>query len=355
MLSYHPLVLTRRSPIAEDACCLEFEPPTGEAGAFAAFEAGQHLPVRATVQGRELRRTYSLVSPAGGPLRIGVRVQGAMSRYLAESLPIGGVLESMTPTGRFRRTVEPARHGRYLALAAGSGITPVLSIVTTILEREPHSRVVLLYGNRTLARSMFVEEILALKNRHLRRFTAQFLMSREPQDVELFNGRLDAPRLRTLAESEFDPREFDEIFVCGPGSMVREASSVLKDLGATGKIHLERFTAESGASRERDEGDAGAAAAREGTEAVVTMDGRRRSFGIAEGQTVLEAAEAAGLALPFSCRAGVCSTCRAKLLSGSVTMERNQALEDWEVAAGFVLCCQSRPTSAKIEISYDEK
>ena len=194
MLTFHPLELVRRRPIAEDAVCLELRPPPGLETAYR-FEAGQHLAVRATIGGRELRRTYSIVSEAGGPLKIGVRVQGEMSRFLASGLPVGGRLESMEPTGRFRPTLEPGRSKRYAALAAGSGITPVLSIVSTLLAAEPHSRVLVAYGNRSIARSMFVDELLALKNRHLGRLSVVFVMSREPQDVELFNGRLDGPRL----------------------------------------------------------------------------------------------------------------------------------------------------------------
>jgi ring-1,2-phenylacetyl-CoA epoxidase subunit PaaE len=353
MLNFHPLELRRRTAIAEDAVCLEFRPPAGLEDAYR-FEAGQHLAVRAALGGRELRRTYSIVSPAGGGLRIGVRVQGEMSRYLADGLGIGDTLEALEPTGRFKPTIEPGRAKSYVALAAGSGITPVLSIVATVLAAEPASRVVLFYGNRSTGRTMFLDEVLALKNRYLERLAVHCLMSREPQDVDLFNGRLDATRLRELARTEFDPRRVDEFFICGPGSMVKELSTTLKELGAVGRIHFERFSVDS-ATR-----SAGPAAAATGTEPgaaeiTVTMDGRRRSFKMAAGRTILESAEATGLALPYSCRAGVCSTCRTKVVSGTVTMDRNQALEDWEVQAGFVLCCQARATSARVELSYDEK
>lgn len=365
MLSFHPLELTRRRPVAQDAMCLEFRPQPSLCEAFR-FEAGQHLPVRAAIGGRELRRTYSIISAAGGSLRIGVRVQGEMSQYLASGLQIGGILEAMEPTGRFRPTLDPTRAKSYLALAAGSGITPVLSIIATILAAEPASRVVLCYANRCAARTMFLDELLGLKDRYIERLVVHFLMSREQQDIEMFNGRLDAAKLRTLAASEFDPRTFDELFVCGPGSMVRDLASTLKDLGAGGKIHIERFVvdASAAAARTPPPGDASrsarAAAATPAattaeTEVAVSMDGRRRSFRMPRGKRILDAAEAAGLSLPYSCRSGVCSTCRAKLLDGTVAMDRNQALEEWEVRAGFVLCCQARPTSPRIEISYDEK
>jgi ring-1,2-phenylacetyl-CoA epoxidase subunit PaaE len=352
MLTFQPLTLARRTPIAEDAVCLEFRPPPGQEEAYR-FEAGQHLAVRATIGGQELRRTYSIVSPAGGDLRIGVRVQGQMSRYLAQTLPLGATLDALAPTGRFKATVDSGRAKSYAAFAAGSGITPVLSIVATLLAGEPHSRVLLVYGNRATGRTMFLDDVFALKDRYLDRLTVHCLMSREPQDVELFNGRLDGARLRELARTEFDPRRIDEYFICGPGSMVKELTATLRELGATGKIHFERFAVDAAARA----GSAPAAtAARPGAaEVVVTIDGRRRSFPMVAGRTILESAESAGLALPYSCRAGVCSTCRTRVVSGSVAMDRNQALEDWEVQAGFVLCCQARPTSAHVELSYDEK
>jgi ring-1,2-phenylacetyl-CoA epoxidase subunit PaaE len=353
MLTFHPLALRRRTPIADDAVCLEFDPPPALAGAYR-FEAGQHLAVRAQLGGRELRRTYSIVSPAGGELRIGVRVQGEMSRYLAEELRVGDTLEALEPTGRFRPTIEPERAKSYVALAAGSGITPVLSIVSTVLAAEPLSRVFLVYGNRATGRTMFLDELLALKNRFLGRLTVHCIMSQEPQDVELFNGRLDAARLREFARTEFEPLRVDEYFVCGPGSMVKELSATLRELGATGKIHIERFAVDGG-GKLAPPALAASGARGTGAEVAVTIDGRQRAFRMLAGRTILESAEAAGLALPYSCRAGVCSTCRTKVVSGTVTMDRNQALEDWEVQAGFALCCQARPTSDRIELSYDDK
>ncbi|HUY83960.1 MAG TPA: 2Fe-2S iron-sulfur cluster-binding protein [Steroidobacteraceae bacterium] len=354
MLSFHPLTLTRRQPIAEDAFCLELRADSAGSAAFR-FDPGQHLPVRAMVSGRELRRTYSIVGAAGESLRIGVRVQGEMSRYLTEELAIGGRLEAMEPTGRFRPTLDPARSGRYAAFAAGSGITPVLPIVAAILGAEQDSRVTLFYGNRSAARAMFLEEVLALKDRYLERFAAHFLMSREPQDVELFNGRLDGAKLRALAATEFDPHSIDEYFICGPGAMVKDLSAALRAFDATGKIHVERFSIDAGPAAAASVTGRVGAASGAGTEVQVTMDGRRRAFRMSRDERILEAGERAGLTLPFSCRAGVCSTCRAKLVAGTVEMERNQALEDWEVQAGFVLCCQARPTSSRIEITYDEK
>jgi ring-1,2-phenylacetyl-CoA epoxidase subunit PaaE len=349
MLTFHPLELRQRSLIAEDAVCLELQPPPELAAAYR-FEAGQHLAVRAMLGGRELRRTYSIASAAGGSLRIGVRVQGEMSRHLAEGLAIGDRIEALEPAGRFKPTLEPARAKSYVAIACGSGITPILSIVGTLLAAEPASRVLLIYGNRSIARTMFVDEVLALKDRYLARLAVQFFMSREPQDVELFNGRLDAARLRALAQSEFDPRAVDEYFLCGPGSMVRDISAALRELGATGRIHSEHFGPDRGGAAEA----AAPAAAADTSTVTVIMDGRRRNLAVRRDRTILDAAKEAGLHLPYSCRAGVCASCRVKVVSGSVVMKRNQALEDWEVQAGYVLSCQARPTSEQVEITYDE-
>ena len=349
MLTFHPLELRQRSLIAEDAVCLELQPPAELAAAYR-FEAGQHLAVRAMLGGRELRRTYSIASAVGGTLRIGVRVQGEMSRHLAEGLAVGERIEALEPAGRFKPTPEPARAKSYVAIAGGSGITPILSIVGTLLAAEPASRVLLIYGNRSIARTMFLDEVLALKDRHLERLAVQFFMSREPQDVELFNGRIDAARLRALARSEFDPRAVDEFYLCGPGSMVRDLSAALQELGATGKIHSERFGPDRGGAAEA----AAPAAAADTSTVTVIMDGRRRNLAVRRDRTILDAAKEAGLHLPYSCRAGVCASCRVKVVSGSVAMKRNQALEDWEVQAGYVLSCQARPTSEQVEITYDE-
>jgi ring-1,2-phenylacetyl-CoA epoxidase subunit PaaE len=358
MLKFHSLKVTDRMEPAEDAVCLTFEVPPELREAYR-FEAGQHLGLRLDVDGQEARRTYSIVCPPrSGQLRIGVRVQpgGAASRYLAERVQVGQRLDVLTPNGSFHTQIEPHRAKFYVAFAAGSGITPVLSIVATVLEAEPLSRVVLVYGNRSTARTMFLEELLALKDRYLARFAVHFVMSREPQDIELFNGRLDAAKVRELAGAVFDPAAVDEFFVCGPDTMADEVSRALREIGAVGKIHTELFRT-SELARSVPQAATPQVASQTGlAEIAVLMDGRRRVFSMAPGgESILDAAEGAGLELPFSCRAGVCSTCRTKVVQGSVEMAQNFALEDWEVEAGYVLCCQSRPTSAKVEITYDER
>jgi len=357
VLKFHPLTVTDRRPVADDAVALTLAVDPPLAAEFR-HRAGQHLALRAVVDGQEERRTYSIVSPEGASsLTIAFRVLpgGRLSQQLARARP-GDRIEAMTPNGSFQARAEPQRARRCAAFAAGCGITPVLSIAATLLEREPDCRFQLYYGNTSAARTMLLDEVLALKDRYLPRFSACFVMSREPQDVELFNGRIDAARVREFARLDLDVPGIDEFFVCGPGTMAETVQSALAGLGATGRIHVEHFA--SGAAARAQPAPAVAArpaAAADDVSVTVVMDGRRRSFAMARGaDVILEAAERAGLDLPFSCRAGVCSTCRARLVSGSAAMEHNVALEDWEVEAGYILCCQARPTSAALEISYDE-
>lgn len=356
MLKFHPLALKARTDAADDAVCLTFALPPALRDEFR-FTAGQHIAVRIDAGG-EQRRTYSIVSPEGSDeLRIGVRDQphGRVSPWLARQLAIGETIDVLTPNGSFHTQLEPGRARRHVAFAAGSGITPVLSIAATVLAREPASQFVLFYGNRTAASTMFLDEVMALKNRYPARFAVHFLMSREPQEIALLNGRLDAARVRELARVLLDVTAVDEFFLCGPGSMNDDIAQVLRELGAAGKVHTEYFNVSGVDAVPAVAGPAPRHAVDE-VKVTVLMDGRRRSFALspASGETVLEAAERAGIDLPYSCRAGVCSTCRAKRLQGSVDMAQNHALEDWELAEGFVLCCQARPTSATLELTYDE-
>ncbi len=361
MLKFHPLVIANRAAIADDAIALTFAVPARLQGEFR-FRAGQHVALRRVIGGQEERRTYSIVSPEGAAaLTIGVRVQpgGRMSEHLAQHAEPGETVDVMTPNGSFHAE-DGAGPRRYAAFAAGSGITPVLSIAATALARHPGCRFQLWYGNSGSARTMFLEEVMALKDRNLTRFSVAFVMSREPQDVEWLNGRIDSEKVRQLARRDIAVPEFDEFFVCGPGTMGEEVSRALLELGAKGRIHVEHFTPVAGAAATKPAPAAEAAApapaaGAASAEVTVVMDGRRRRFTMPRhGEVILDAAGRAGLDLPFSCRAGVCSTCRAKLVSGSAEMEHNVALEDWEVEAGYILCCQAHPTSASLEISYDE-
>jgi ring-1,2-phenylacetyl-CoA epoxidase subunit PaaE len=364
VLSFHPLTVTAVDRIAEDAVCMTLAIPHLLREKFH-FDAGQYVTVRRVIDGREERRTYSIVVPPGcSALRIGVREQfgGRMSRELANRVKPGDELEVGTPVGRFRTAVDPARTRSYVAFAAGSGITPILSLATDILAREPNSRFTLIYGNRSMARTMFLEDTLALKNRHLGRFSVHFVMSREPQQTALLNGRIDAQKVREIAREMPDIAAADEYFVCGPGAMVDEVREAIKLLNDGAPVRIERFAASAevrpvpAPSNGAQSGGASRPAAEVLATVSVLMDGRRRSFPMAATDTsVLEAAERAGLDLPFSCRSGICATCRARIVAGAAVMAHNIALQPWEIEAGFVLCCQARPTTATLELSYDEK
>ena len=362
MLKFHPLRIAERTAIADDAVAIGFAVPDALRAEYG-FMAGQHVAVRANFNGQEERRTYSIASPEGSDqLRIGVRVQsgGRMAQYLAGGLQVGDVLDVLTPNGSFHTQIEPARAKCYVAFAAGSGITPVVSVAATVLQKEPASQFQLYYGNTSTARTMFLDEVLALKDRFLPRFSVCFVMSREPQEFELFNGRIDSAKVHELARHEFDATAVDEFFICGPGSMADDVQAALTSLGARARVHVEHFVAAASAAataaaKPAVVGAGAATAAADNATITVVMDGRRRAFKMPmRGEVILDAAGRAGLDLPFSCRAGVCSTCRAKLLSGTAEMEHNVALEDWEVEAGYILCCQARPTSPALEISYDE-
>ena len=360
MLTFHPLEVIAVDRIADDAVCVRLAVPEALRGRFR-HDAGQYVTLRRVIDGREERRTYSIVTPPGAAeLRIGVREQsgGRVSREIVRRLSPGERLDVGTPMGRFRTAVEASRARSYVAFAAGSGITPVLSLASDILVREPASRFTLVYGNRSMSRTMFLEDTLALKNRHLGRFCVYFVMSREPQQAPLLNGRIDAGKVEALAAQLADIARADEYFVCGPGDMVDAVRGAIQRLNPGAPVRFERF----GAGVPSPQPLAGAASAaflppgEVLAQISVVMDGRRRSFPMAPGDaSVLAAAERAGLDLPFSCRAGICATCRTRVKSGRAVMAHNIALEPWEVDAGFILCCQARPLSASLELTYDEK
>jgi ring-1,2-phenylacetyl-CoA epoxidase subunit PaaE len=363
MLTFHPLKVADVRPEGSDALCISFEVPSTLRDAYR-FLPGQHVGVRAQIGGQEVRRTYSICSGADdSQLRIGVRVHdnGSMSQYLANQLRAGDNVDVLTPTGRFFAEPAPSTARTYCAFAGGSGITPILGIIRNLLASEPDSRFMLFYSNRTTASIMFAEDLLALKDRYPTRLSLYFLLSREPQDVELFNGRLDRDKVTLLGKEVFDPLQTDAFFLCGPGTMIESVRDTLLSLGVdASRIHAERFANDmpAGASQAAPPVQAKPkrAAAEEIAQITIVMDGRQRSFAMLDDDaTVLEAAERAGLELPYSCRAGVCSTCRTKVTRGTVEMEINYALEPWEVEAGFVLCCQARPTSGELELTYDER
>jgi ring-1,2-phenylacetyl-CoA epoxidase subunit PaaE len=358
MLSFHALKVASVERIAEDAVCATLEVPPTLRDTFA-FHAGQYVTVRRKIGDREERRTYSIVTaPGGNTLKLGVRVQtgGRMSGEIATQLRAGDLLDVGTPMGRFRTSISAERELAYVAFAAGSGITPVLSLAADILAKEPRSRFTLVYGNRSVSRTMFLEQTLALKNRYIDRFSVHFVMSREPQQSQLLNGRIDGEKVRELARHLAEIAAADEYLICGPGGMVDDIRDAVQGLNPSAAIRYERFT--NGSAPLPKVLDNAAAPPEKKIMAMITvvMDGRRRTFPMApDDPSVLCAGERAGLELPFSCRSGICATCRAKIIAGHAVMTHNIALEPWETDLGFVLCCQARPTGATLELSYDEK
>ncbi len=351
---FHPLTVAAIEPLTEDAVAITFDVPEQLRGDYA-FTHGQHLNIRTTLAGDDVRRSYSICSPvSSGVLRIAVKrlPGGAFSEHALESLRVGDQLEVMTPSGRFFTPLDPANRKHYVAVAAGSGITPILSIVATTLETEPHSQVTLLYANRTHRTVMFLEEVEDLKDRYRDRFQLVHVLSREPQDVELFSGRLDVDRMSRLLESVVPPDTVDEWFLCGPYAMVSDLRKLLVSEGvAKRNVHAEVFHVDSGTAAPRARVETADPA---GAEVTITLDGRRATFHLrGDGPSVLEAALLVRADAPFACKGGVCGTCRAKLVEGTVEMDTNWALEPDEVEAGYVLTCQSHPTSDRLILDYD--
>jgi ring-1,2-phenylacetyl-CoA epoxidase subunit PaaE len=348
----HELRVAAVEPLTDDSVTITFEVPEPLRDAYRHTQ-GQHVSVRCPVAGDEARRNYSICTPAGsGVLRIAVkRLEGGVfSSHAHTRLRPGDALGVMTPTGRFHTPLDPARARHHVAIAAGSGITPVLSIVATTLAVEPRSRVTLLYGNRTTAGIMFLEELFDLKNRFCERFQLVNVLSREEQEAELLSGRIDGRRLGRLLDLLL-PGGGDEWFVCGPRAMIEEARATLLQRGVEApRIHSELFHAgrDAAASGRR------AAPAGDGSRVTVVLDGRSSSFELGGGgESVLDAALRVRGDAPYACKDGVCGTCRARVVSGAVTMDRNHALEREEVEAGFVLACQSHPVTPAVILDFD--
>lgn len=349
---FHELSVAAVEPLTDDSYAVTLDVPAELAEEFA-YEAGQHVNVRCLAAGDDVRRSYSLCAPAGsGVLRIGVKrlPDGAFSSYVGERLRPGDTLEVMTPTGRFTPALDPGRAVHYGLVAAGSGITPLLSIAATALAVEPASSVTLFYGNRTSRSVMFVEELSDLKNRYPDRLAIVHVLSREPQQVELFSGRLDPDRFGRLLDALCPAESVDEWFCCGPFAMVRDLRGLLRDRGAT-RVHVELFHADD-APRPPAAAPVNAPGDRSTVTAVLA--GRATTFALGEHDVpVLEAMLRERGDAPYACRGGVCGTCRARLLEGEVRMDQNYALEDDELRQGFVLTCQSHPVTPTVRLEYD--
>jgi ring-1,2-phenylacetyl-CoA epoxidase subunit PaaE len=353
---FHRLRVRTVERLTDDAVAITFDVPDALRDAYR-FTQGQHVTIRSDLGGKGVRRNYSICAPAtDGRLRIGVKriPGGAFSSYVLERLRPGDELEVMTPTGRFFTELDPENAKHYVAIAAGSGITPILSILATTLEVEPRSRFTLLYGNRTSGSIMFLEELADLKNRQLDRLWLLHFLSREAQEAPLLNGRIDREKLTTLLATLVPPDDVDEWFVCGPYEMAQQARATLLEHGVDPRhVHMELFHADA-LRRPTIPVDTEAGADSGGSTVTVTLDGRQTSLELeSAGQPVLDAVLQVRADAPYACKGGVCGTCRAKLLEGTVRMDQNYALEDDEVAAGYVLTCQSHPTAEQVVLDYD--
>jgi ring-1,2-phenylacetyl-CoA epoxidase subunit PaaE len=354
---FHSLRVLQVHPDTDEAVVVQFDVPDALRESFR-FAPGQHLTLRHEIDGKEQRRSYSICAGLDeGALRIGVRKVpgGAFSGWINERLQAGDAVQVMAPQGRFCALEQANENRHYLGIAGGSGITPILSIMKTVLAREPQSRFTLIYGNRYQKSTMFKEELEDLKNRYLTRLALHHVFSREHMDAPLNSGRMTRDKIGEFLRTVIDPQTVDHVFVCGPYEVNDETEAALTAAGISSeRIHIERFgvpSAPGAPSRpQRREGDA------EQARVVIVRDGVRREIEFRQDDTnILDAAAAAGLEVPFSCKSGVCCTCRAKLLEGEVRMERNFALEKHEVAAGYVLTCQAHPLTERVVLSFDER
>ena len=347
--AFHELTVARVEHLTDDAAAVTFDVPDALREAFA-FHAGQSLTLRRTIDGEEHRRSYSICAPAGDRPRVGVREipDGLFSSWLVREVRAGDTVEVQTPTGSFR--ADPEAGERHLCIAAGSGITPMLSIASSVL-RHPDAEVSLLYGNRTSSTVMFAEELADLKNRYGPRLDLVHVLSREPRDVDLFSGRLDAERLRRLLVALVPVDDLDHVWLCGPFGMVNDAREVLAELGVDKeRVHVELFYVDEPPPEvERTEAVVEGAT----SELTVVLDGRSTTTPVPQGSSVLDGATATRHDLPFACKGGVCGTCRAKVTEGEVDMRRNYALDDDEVERGFVLTCQSFPVGEHVTVDFD--
>jgi ring-1,2-phenylacetyl-CoA epoxidase subunit PaaE len=353
---FHELKVAGIERQTADSVAVAFEVPDDLRAAFD-FRPGQYVTLSTELDGKEARRSYSICSAPGDRyLTVGIKhvADGQFSGFVNERLAVGDTIRVMPPEGRFT-ALAGGRHD-YILIAAGSGVTPMLSIARTVLAHEPDSTIVLIYGNRASDQIMFLEELEDLKDRYMRRFSLIHVLSRETQDVELLNGRIDGARIRELAaRGAIDPLAADGVFLCGPGEMIDGVSAALMALGVDDdRIRFERFTLSGEVPRPRPRSVEAEQAVKDGVRIEVVIDGVRRSFDMIDrDETVLDAAHRKGLELPYSCANGMCCTCRCRVVEGGSEMAVNYSLQPWEIDAGFTLACQTRPTSAKLVLDFD--
>ena len=357
---FHPLRVRAIEPDTAEAVVVSFEVPPELRETFG-FTQGQYLTLRHTIDGQDLRRSYSICAGVDdGELRVGVRkvAGGVFSNWINADLKVGDTLQVMAPQGRFFVPLMPGARRHHLGIAGGSGITPILSIMKTVLAREPESRFTLIYGNRRLQSTMFKEEIEDLKNTYLTRLVLHHVFSDEHTDAEINHGLMNRAKIGEFLGALVPAAGIDHAFICGPFQMNDEAEAALLAAGvAEDRIHIERFGVAPGSAapvgavlHEAQAGDA------DGARVTIIRDGFSREVVFRKDQpSILDCASAAGLEVPFSCTSGVCGTCRAKLLEGQVRMERNFALDKNEVAAGYVLTCQAHPITDRVVLSFDAR
>jgi len=359
MIHFHSLRVKKVEKETEDCVSIEFEVPK-ELKEIFQFKQGQNLTIKKILNGEELRRNYSIcTSPFDNKLKVAVKKAegGIFSTWVNEELKAGDHLDVLPPTGKFYTELNPSQKKNYVAFAAGSGITPVLSIVKTTLTTEPKSTFTLVYGNRTKNSIIFKEELEALKDKFIDRFRIYHILSRETTDVDINNGRIDVGKLELLCSKLIDLKTCDEFFVCGPEEMIFCIKGYLEGRGVIGdKIHFELFTVpgqKQTANKQQFE-----ILKNEGPKAKVSvkLDGIMFDFDLEyEGESVLDAALNQGADLPYACKGGVCTTCKAKLIEGKVSMDVNWGLEPEEVAKGYILTCQSHPQTERIVIDFDAR
>ncbi len=358
MNHFHSLTVASVTRDTRDAVLVSFDVPDALADAYR-YQPGQHLTLRAIIDGEDVRRSYSICSSVQDHrLRVGIKkvAGGRFSGWANEQLKPGMQLDVMPPMGSFHVPLAPEQQRHYLGFAAGSGITPLFSIIKTTLETEPGSRFTLVYGNRASSTVMLRDELADLKDRFLERLSIVHVMSREKQDLDLFNGRIDRAKCEALCRQWVPVADIDVAFICGPESMMHEVSAALQSLGlGKDQIKVELFAAGSSPrGGTRRHADASAAGAGE-CEVTLVIDGRQQSFTMArDRESVLDAGLSQGIDIRYACKGGICATCRCKVVDGKVDMDANYALEDYEIARGFVLSCQAFPASDKLVLDFDQ-
>ena len=356
MSKFYPLSVAQVHDETRDTIAVTFAVPPELAGSFR-FQQGQHLTLRTRINQEDVRRSYSICSAVqDGALRVAIKRTpgGAFSTWANDTLKAGATLDVMPPMGHFNVPLDAANRKHYLAFAAGSGITPILSIIKTTLHAEPHSRFTLFYGNRASSTVIFKEALADLKDSYMERLNLAYVMSREQQDIDLFNGRITQEKCEQFLQHWIQLDDIDVAFICGPEDMMHGVSAALQAGGMPRQnIKIELFAASI--PKHQHKARAIDVRARQETEVTVILDGNHTTFTMdKDKESILDAGLRQGIDMRYSCKGGVCSTCRCKLLDGKVEMDVNYALEDYEIARGFVLSCQSFPVTDKVVVDFDQ-